>query len=85
MTKQRIQRTGDGRRISIFHPDADNEPLIQALVEIAKEMPGRMPDADVLRTDHPLQGQTFGGIENALENIAEALNNVAEAIRGKQN
>jgi hypothetical protein len=41
-----------------------------------------LPGSEDVRTDHPLQGETFGGIESALGSIAEALNNVADAIRG---
>ena len=49
-----------------------------ALSIIADKLPSSY---DEFRTDHPLQGQTFGEIVEALNNIAEGLHAVATAIK----
>lgn len=66
---------------------ADGDALIEALQAIARSLEsiaeeiGALRDAlpsedrliNALRTDHPLQGETFGALESALERIAEKL------------
>jgi hypothetical protein len=52
-----------------------------AVPSVLYEILEKMPDADTLRTDHPLQGETFGGITDALNEIARGLFAVADAIK----
>jgi len=55
-------------------PDIASE-LLERLAVVAENLP------ETLRTDHPLQGQTFDGLTSGLNEIARGLFAVADAIK----
>jgi methyl-accepting chemotaxis protein len=55
----------------------NQERLIEAFERIA----ARMPDSEALRTDHPLQSETFGGLVNGLNEIAGAISGAGQDTR----
>ena len=55
----------------------NQERLIEAFERIA----ARMLDSETLRTDRPLQGETFGGLVNGLNEIAEAISGAGQDTR----
>lgn len=61
--------------------EQSKDAVAQALLEIAR----RMPSEETLRTDHPLMGQTFGELAQAILTSGNAIENglceVADAIR----
>ena len=58
---------------------------VAAVADALEKIADRIPSADALRTDHPLQGETFGDLADAIRHagdaIASGLETVAHAIR----
>ena len=50
---------------------------LRGLTEAAEPLSDAL---ESLRSDHPLQGETLGGLEGALQSIAEKIGEAAEAI-----
>ncbi len=57
----------------------------QELADAVQQIADRMPSEETLRTDHPLMGQTFDDIVQAIlehgKSVSSGLDNVADAIR----
>jgi hypothetical protein len=55
--------------------DSNGEPanVVDGLFAIARAIGALADGVEGLRSDHPLQGETFGGLEDAIHAVAEAI------------
>jgi hypothetical protein len=55
-------------------------PGLAALASALEKIAAQMPFPDDWRTDHPLQGETFTGLERALGDVSNSIDNAGEAV-----